>query len=248
MSELTPYLAVHDARAAIAWYVEYLGAEVTVEAIVMPDGRVGHVELDGRRGRWMMADEHPRDPGGGAEAGRGAAVDAAPDGRTSRPRRSSGRRALDRGRARAVGRIAVLRDPFGPLAAASRSGWCPRTDGAARSPSREPRSGDRRGGFPHVRQADPAAGASRPDYPRRRGREQPLALVDQPLPQRRAALGERRAARRRTPACPRASRSGPASSSRGRAKVVRRGAHVEHPDVPGQLEAVGDQLGGDQRA
>jgi len=29
MSVLTPYLAVRDARAAIAWYVEHLGAVVT---------------------------------------------------------------------------------------------------------------------------------------------------------------------------------------------------------------------------
>ena len=74
MSELTPYLAVHDARAAIAWYVEYLGAEVTVEAIVMPDGRVGHVELAVDGARWMMSDEHPELQVEAPMAGRGAAV------------------------------------------------------------------------------------------------------------------------------------------------------------------------------
>ncbi len=74
MSELTPYLAVHDARAAIAWYVEHLGAEVTVEAIVMPDGRVGHVELTVDGARWMMSDEHPEIQVEAPLAGRGAAV------------------------------------------------------------------------------------------------------------------------------------------------------------------------------
>jgi len=59
MSELTPYLAVADARAAIEWYAAALGAEVTFEPIVMPDRRVGHVELAVAGAGWMMADEHP---------------------------------------------------------------------------------------------------------------------------------------------------------------------------------------------
>ena len=45
MSSLTPYICVSDARAAIDWYVEGLGAEVTYEPIIMDDGRVGHCEL-----------------------------------------------------------------------------------------------------------------------------------------------------------------------------------------------------------
>ena len=57
--ELTPYLAVADARAAIDWYGRVLGAVVTYEPIVMPDGRIGHVELDADGARWMMADAHP---------------------------------------------------------------------------------------------------------------------------------------------------------------------------------------------
>ena len=46
MSELTPYLCVADARAAMEWYVDVLGAVVTYDPIVMDDGRIGHVELD----------------------------------------------------------------------------------------------------------------------------------------------------------------------------------------------------------
>ena len=45
MTQLTPYLCVADARAAIAWYVAALGAEVTCEPIIMDDGGVGHCEL-----------------------------------------------------------------------------------------------------------------------------------------------------------------------------------------------------------
>ena len=55
------------------------------------------------------------------------------------------------------------------------------------------------------------------------------------------ALGERRAAPRRTPACPPASRSATGVEAEV-GEVVRRRAHVEDPDVAGQLEAVGDQL------
>lgn len=54
-SELTPYLHVRDGRAAIAWYVDVLGAEVVEAPIEMPDGRLGHVELAVGGARWMMS-------------------------------------------------------------------------------------------------------------------------------------------------------------------------------------------------
>ena len=57
MSELTPYICVADARAAIEWYVEVLGAEVVFDPIIMDDGRVGHVELAADGARWMMSEE-----------------------------------------------------------------------------------------------------------------------------------------------------------------------------------------------
>lgn len=59
MSILTPYLCVEDARRAIDWYREHLGAEVVGEPIDMPDGRIGHVELEVGGARWMMADPFP---------------------------------------------------------------------------------------------------------------------------------------------------------------------------------------------
>jgi uncharacterized glyoxalase superfamily protein PhnB len=54
---ITPYLAVHDARAAMAWYQDIFGATVASEPIIMPDGRVGHVELRIGSALIMMADE-----------------------------------------------------------------------------------------------------------------------------------------------------------------------------------------------
>jgi uncharacterized glyoxalase superfamily protein PhnB len=116
-SELTPYLAVTDAREAILWYVEHLGAQVTYEPIVMPDGRVGHVELTVDGARWMMADEHPEIQVEAPAPERGAAVtlhltvrdvDAVVD------RVLAGGALLDRGPEDSpVGRVAVFRDPFG---------------------------------------------------------------------------------------------------------------------------------------
>jgi PhnB protein len=117
VSELTPYLAVRDARAAIAWYVEHLGAQVTYEPIVMPDGRVGHVELAVDGARWMMADEHPEIQVEAPQSGRGAAVTlhltvADVDAVVDQVR--AGGALLDRGPEESpVGRVAVFRDPFG---------------------------------------------------------------------------------------------------------------------------------------
>ena len=54
---ITPYLAVSDARAAMAWYQDIFGATLASEPIVMPDGRIGHVELRIGDAVLMMADE-----------------------------------------------------------------------------------------------------------------------------------------------------------------------------------------------
>jgi uncharacterized glyoxalase superfamily protein PhnB len=55
---LVPYLVVADARAAIAFYVDALGA-TEVYRLVGPDGRIGHAELDLGTGRLMLADAYP---------------------------------------------------------------------------------------------------------------------------------------------------------------------------------------------
>lgn len=56
---LAPYLAVADARAAIAFYERAFGAVLAEEPVVMEDGRIGHAELDLGGARLMLADEFP---------------------------------------------------------------------------------------------------------------------------------------------------------------------------------------------
>lgn len=115
-SALTPYLAVEDARAALDWYAEHLGADRVGEPVVMPDGRVGHAEMRLSGARVFLSDAHPElavvapDPAGVSVTlhlevedvdalverlrGAGAQVDRNPGGTPA-------------------GRIAVVRDPFG---------------------------------------------------------------------------------------------------------------------------------------
>lgn len=118
MSELTPYLCVGDARAAIAWYVDALGAEVVYEPIEMPDGRIGHVELAVAGARWMMADEFesagvaPPDPTRGSPVSLHLTVD---DVDVLAARVTDAGTPMDRGPEDSppAGRVAVFRDPFG---------------------------------------------------------------------------------------------------------------------------------------
>jgi predicted enzyme related to lactoylglutathione lyase len=54
-----PYLTVADARAAIDWYSDALGATLLGAPIVMDDGRIGHAELAVAGGVLYLADETP---------------------------------------------------------------------------------------------------------------------------------------------------------------------------------------------
>jgi uncharacterized glyoxalase superfamily protein PhnB len=54
-----PYLAVANAREAIAWYVDAFGATVVDEPFEMDDGRIGHAELAIGGGVLYLADEYP---------------------------------------------------------------------------------------------------------------------------------------------------------------------------------------------
>lgn len=58
-SSVVPYLAVADARAAIAWYVDIFGARLEGDPIVMPDGRIGHSELHLGDAEVYVSDAHP---------------------------------------------------------------------------------------------------------------------------------------------------------------------------------------------
>jgi len=117
MSELTPYLAVADCRAAMDWYEQVLGAEVTREPIVMPDGRVGHVEMSVDGAVFFMADAHPEIQVT-APGGEGSPVTlhltVADVDRLTTAARDAGA-TVDRGPEDSppVGRVAVFRDPFG---------------------------------------------------------------------------------------------------------------------------------------
>lgn len=114
---VTPYLAVTDARRALAWYAEVFGALPRTEPLVMPDGRVGHAELELDGGVVMLADEHPEIGFVAPVAGQGSTVTLhlhVPDvdGATSRAVASGAR--LDRPPAdHSYGRNAVVVDPFG---------------------------------------------------------------------------------------------------------------------------------------
>ena len=55
---LTPYLTIKGASDAIAFYKKAFGAEELVR-MPMPDGRVGHAELQIGDSRFMLADEMP---------------------------------------------------------------------------------------------------------------------------------------------------------------------------------------------
>lgn len=115
---LTPYLCVADARAAIAWYVDVFGAEITYEPIEMPDGRIGHVELAIGGARWMMADEFASAGVAPPDPARGSAVSlhlAVPDVDAFAARVIEAGISMDRGPEDSgpAGRVATFRDPFG---------------------------------------------------------------------------------------------------------------------------------------
>ncbi len=118
MSELTPYICVADSRAAIEWYREHLGAEVTYEPIVMPDGRVGHCELTLDGARWMMSDAFDDAGVAPPDTERGNAVTlhltvTDVDALCERVRRAGARIDREPEDNPPVGRLAVFHDPFG---------------------------------------------------------------------------------------------------------------------------------------
>lgn len=118
MGELTPYICVADARRAIDWYVDVLGAEVVFEPIVMDDNRIGHVELAVGGGRWMMSDEFDSAGVAAPDADRHPAVTLhleVDDVDAVCARVTAAGTTLDRGPEDSppAGRVAVFRDPFG---------------------------------------------------------------------------------------------------------------------------------------
>ena len=118
MTQLTPYLCVADARAAIEWYVAALGAEVTYEPILMDDGRVGHCELAIDEARWMMSDEFDSAGVAAPDPARGSAVSlhlTVPDVDAAAAAVVATGTSMTRGPEDSppAGRVAVFVDPFG---------------------------------------------------------------------------------------------------------------------------------------
>ena len=117
MGDIRPYICSRDARAAIDWYVDAMGATITYEPIVMDDGRIGHVELSFGGATVMMSDAYPEIHVEAPADGRGAAVTLYlttddVDGLTSRVVDRGA--ILDRGpEDSGHGRTAVFRDPLG---------------------------------------------------------------------------------------------------------------------------------------
>lgn len=153
---IVPYLAVAGAREAIEWYREALGARLLGAPIVMPDGRIGHAELEiPPGGRIMLSEEHPEIGVAAPASGAGATVTIyadVPDVDALVSRAVGAGARLEREIADYdYGRNGVIRDPFGhrwlistetePVPAAGRlrhgdigysSLWVPDADRAAR--------------------------------------------------------------------------------------------------------------------
>lgn len=66
---ITPYVCVSDTRAAVAWYADVFDAEVSMEPIVMEDGRVGHAEITINGARLMLSDAFAEVPVAAPTAG-----------------------------------------------------------------------------------------------------------------------------------------------------------------------------------
>jgi predicted enzyme related to lactoylglutathione lyase len=114
---LTPYLIVADARRALEWYVDALGARRLGEPMVMPDGRIGHAELELAGSPIFLADESPEShvaaPRPGADATVSLVVDV-PDVDAALARAVEAGGEVERPAAdHPYGRNAVMRDPFG---------------------------------------------------------------------------------------------------------------------------------------
>ncbi|HEX2275306.1 MAG TPA: VOC family protein [Acidimicrobiales bacterium] len=114
---VVPYLAVAGAEGALDWYVEALGARLRSDPVVMPDGRIGHAELELEGGVLMLADEHPEIGVVAPRAGQGATVTlhlSVADVDRATARAVDAGATLERPPAdHPYGRNAVVRDPFG---------------------------------------------------------------------------------------------------------------------------------------
>jgi uncharacterized glyoxalase superfamily protein PhnB len=117
---LTPYIVVSDARRAMDWYAEVLGAQRRGEPIVNPDGTIGHAEVGLGDAVLMLSEASDlwpnvpvRAPDSPATFSHSLHLDVDDvDGATERARRSGA--SVEREPAdQPYGRAAVIVDPFG---------------------------------------------------------------------------------------------------------------------------------------
>ena len=117
---LTPYIVVSDARRAMDWYAEVLGAQRRGEPIVNPDGTIGHAEVGLGDAVLMLSEASDlwpnvpvRAPDSPATFSHSLHLDVDDvDGTTERARRSGA--SVEREPAdQPYGRAAVIVDPFG---------------------------------------------------------------------------------------------------------------------------------------
>ncbi len=116
-AEITPYLAVSGASTAIEWYGEAFGARLAHEPIVMPDGRIGHAELELAGATFMLSEEHAEIGVAAPVPGQGVPVTlhlAVADVDATINRAVAAGAKFERRPANyAYGRNGVVRDPFG---------------------------------------------------------------------------------------------------------------------------------------
>jgi uncharacterized glyoxalase superfamily protein PhnB len=136
VAQLIPYLAVRDARAAMAWYADALGARLVGEPYVMDDDLIGHAELDVGGATLYLADEYPELGVTGPDDGRVSVTLhlSVPDADAAVDRAVAAGATLSRPVADApYGRTGVILDPYGHR-------WMLQTPAAPSRPG--PRPGD----------------------------------------------------------------------------------------------------------
>jgi uncharacterized glyoxalase superfamily protein PhnB len=115
MSALIPYLIVRDARAALTWYADALGAR-TVGDPYLDGDRIGHAELEVAGATLYLADAYPELGLTGPDDGRVAVTLhlSVPDVDGAMTRAESAGATVERPAADApYGRIGVIVDPYG---------------------------------------------------------------------------------------------------------------------------------------
>ncbi len=144
---VVPYLIVADGRRALDWYEHALGARRRGEPLVMPDGRVGHAELELAGSLVYLADESPESrvaaPRRGADATVSLAVQVRDVDQAVARAAAEGAEIERPPAGHPYGRNAVVRDPFGHR-------WILSTPPGAPDDQRAPQPGIRHGDVGYV--------------------------------------------------------------------------------------------------